>query len=54
MAVRPVGHYMPTRKVLVEGAVRIIYQTIYQTVRSGVFTSVESINPTTLAALTIF
>ena len=44
MAVLPAGPYKPTHKALVEGAVKIIYKAIYTTVRTGVFSSVETIN----------
>jgi transposase len=54
MAVLPAGPYKPTHKALVEGAVKIMYRTIYQAVHSGVFTSVESINRAIWEALTVF
>jgi transposase len=54
MAVLPAGPYKPTHKALVEGAVKIIYRAIYETIRSGVFTSLESINKAILEALDAF
>ena len=44
MAVVPAGPYKPTHKALVEGAVKIIYRTIYEKIRQEVFSSLESIN----------
>lgn len=51
MAVLPAGPYKPTHKALVEGAVRIIYKTIYGEVRTGVYTSLSSINKAIRKAL---
>jgi len=51
MAVLPAGPYKPTHKALVEGAVKIVYRTIYSTVRAGVFSSLESINKAIQEAL---
>lgn len=44
MAVVPARPYRPTHKALVEGAVKIIYREIYEKIRSGVFSSLDSIN----------
>lgn len=54
MAVLPCGPYKPTHKALVEGAVKIIYRAIYGTVRSKVFSSLETINKAIQEALEIF
>lgn len=54
MAVLPAGPYKPTHKALVEGTVKIIYRAIYEQIRSGVFTSLESINRAILQALNAF
>ncbi len=51
MAVLPAGPYKPTHKALVEGAVKIIYKTIYGEVRSGVYTSLNTINKAIRIAL---
>lgn len=51
MAVVPAGPYKPTHKALVEGAVKIIYRAIYEKIRQGVFTSLESINKVIREAL---
>lgn len=44
MAVLPAAPYKPTHKALVEGAVKIIYRSIYTLVRNGVFSSLETLN----------
>ena len=44
MAALPAGPYKPTHKALVEGAVKIIYKTIYKPVRENVYTCMESLN----------
>jgi transposase len=51
MAVLPAAPYKPTHKALVEGAVKIIYKSIYGEVRSGFYTSVATINNAILVAL---
>jgi transposase len=54
MAVLPAQPYKPTHKALVEGAVRIIYRAIYERIRPGVFTSLESVNKAIREALDDF
>ena len=44
MAALPAGPYKPRHKALVEGAVKIIYTTIYTVIREKVFTSLDSLN----------
>jgi transposase len=44
MAALPAGPYKPRHKALVEGAVKIIYTTIYTVIREKVFSSLESLN----------
>lgn len=44
MAALPAGPYKPKHKALVEGAVKIIYTTIYTAVNDRVFTSLEELN----------
>jgi len=44
IAALPAGPYKPTHKALVEGAVKIIYKTIYGPVRQDVYTCLESLN----------
>ena len=44
IAALPAGPYKPTHKALVEGAVKIIYKTIYGPVRQNVYTCLESFN----------
>jgi transposase len=39
MAALPAGPYKPTHKALVEGAVKIIYRTIYGPVKQNIYTS---------------
>jgi hypothetical protein len=46
--------YKPIHKALVEGAVKIIYRAIYQKIRQGVFSSLESINKAIREALDNF
>ncbi len=42
--VLPARAYRPKDKALVEGAVKLIYRSIYQTVGSGVYTSLDALN----------
>ncbi len=51
MAALPAGPYKPKHKALVEGAVKIIYRTIYAAVSDRVFTSLEELNNAILEAL---
>jgi transposase len=51
MAALPAGPYKPTHKALVEGAVKIIYRTIYAPVKEQVYSSLESLNRAILNAL---
>jgi hypothetical protein len=44
MAALPAAPYKPTYKALVEGAVKIIYRTIYSTVNEMVYSSLELLN----------
>jgi transposase len=44
MAALPAGPYKPKHKALVEGAVKIIYKTIYAVLGDRVFTSLEELN----------
>lgn len=44
MAALPAGPYKPTHKALVEGAVKIIYRTIYPEVKNQVYSGLESLN----------
>jgi transposase len=44
MAALPAGPYKPKHKALVEGAVKIIYTTIYQVIRPRIFTTLEELN----------
>ena len=44
MAALPAAPYKPKYKALVEGAVKIIYRTIYGTVKERVYSSLELIN----------
>ena len=44
IAALPAGPYKPTHKALVEGAVKIIYKTIYGPVKQNVYTCLESLN----------
>jgi transposase len=44
MTALPAGPYKPRHKALVEGAVKIIYQTIYTKVRDHVFHNIEDLN----------
>jgi transposase len=51
MAALPAGPYKPKHKALVEGAVKIIYKTIYGPVKEQVYTSLESLNRAIFKAL---
>jgi transposase len=51
MAALPAGPYKPRHKALVEGAVKIIYTTIYPLIRQKTFTSLEELNRAILVAL---
>jgi transposase len=51
MAALPAGPYKPTHKALVEGAVKIIYKTIYGPVRQNVYTCLSTLNNAILKAL---
>jgi len=51
MAALPAGPYKPTHKALVEGAVKIIYRTIYGPIKQNVYTSLASLNRAILIAL---
>jgi transposase len=51
MAALPAAPYKPKYKALVEGAVKIIYRTIYGTVKERVYSSLELINQSIGAAL---
>ena len=51
MAALPAGPYKPKHKALVEGAVKIIYKTIYGPVKENVYTSLESLNRAIFKAL---
>jgi DNA replication protein DnaC len=51
MAALPAGPYKPTHKALVEGAVKIIYRTIYGPVKQNIYTSLASLNRAILIAL---
>jgi len=44
MAALPAGPYKPKHKALVEGAVKLIYKTIYAVINDRVFTSLEDLN----------
>jgi transposase len=44
MAALPGRPYKPTHKALVEGAVKIIYRTIYGPIKQNVYSSLESLN----------
>jgi transposase len=44
MAALPAGPYKPKHKALVEGAVKIIYRTIYAVIEDRVFTSIDELN----------
>lgn len=44
MTALPAGPYKPRHKALVEGAVKIIYQTIYTKLRDRIFHSLEQLN----------
>ena len=51
MAALPAGPYKPTHKALVEGAVKIIYRTIYPEVKRQVYAGLDSLNRAIKAAL---
>jgi transposase len=51
MAALPAAPYKPTHKALVEGAVKIIYRTIYGTVKEMVYSSLELLNQAIRSAL---
>lgn len=53
MTVLPAGPYKPRHKALVEGAVKIIYRTIYTTLQDKVFTSIEEQSDRLLSSITI-
>jgi transposase len=53
MTALPAGPYKPRHKALVEGAVKIIYQTIYTKIRDHVFHSIEELNIAIWEALEI-
>lgn len=53
MTALPAGPYKPRHKALVEGAVKIIYQTIYTKVRDRVFHSLQELNAAIREALEI-
>jgi transposase len=44
MAALPAGPYKPTHKALVEGAVKIIYRTIYPEVKKQLYSGLDSLN----------
>lgn len=54
MAVMPAAPYKPTHKALVEGTIKIIYKAIYSLIRTGVYTSLESINKAIREYLDVF
>lgn len=51
MTALPAGPYKPRHKALVEGAVKIIYTTIYEIIRQRVFTDLDSLNMAVMEAL---
>ena len=51
MAVLPTRAYRPKDKALVEGAVKLIYRSIYTAVSKDVFTSLEALNTAIMLAL---
>jgi len=51
MAALPAGPYKPKHKALVEGAVKIIYKTIFGPVKENIYTSLESLNREIFKAL---
>jgi transposase len=51
MTALPAGPYKPRHKALVEGAVKIIYRTIYTKVRQSVYYSLDSLNAAIRVAL---
>ena len=51
MAVLPTRAYRPKDKALVEGAVKLIYRSIYTTVSKDVFTSLQTLNTAIMGAL---
>lgn len=51
MAALPAAPYRPTYKALVEGAVKIIYRTIYSIVKERVYSSLELLNQAIKTAL---
>ena len=51
MAALPAGVYIPKHKALAEGMVKIVYRTIYVTVRQKTYTSVEELNQAIKSAL---
>jgi transposase len=53
MAALPAGPYKPKHKALVEGAVKIIYRTIYGEVNREVYSGLESLNRAIIAALEV-
>ena len=51
MAVLPTRAYRPKDKALVEGAVKLIYRSIYTAVSKDVFTSLQTLNTAIMGAL---
>ena len=51
MAALPAGPYKPTHKALVEGAVKIIYRTIYGEVKKEIHSGLDSLNRAIQVAL---
>lgn len=51
MTALPAGPYKPTHKALVEGAVKIIYRTIYTTIREKTYYSLDELNTAIKVAL---
>lgn len=51
MAALPAGPYKPKHKALVEGAVKLIYKTIYAVIAHRVYTSLEELNKAIWEAL---
>jgi len=53
MTALPAGPYKPRHKALVEGAVKLIYKSIYEVLHERVFTSLEDINRAIREALDV-
>lgn len=51
MTALPAGPYKPKHKALVEGAVKLIYRSIYEVLHERVFTSLEDLNKAIRVAL---